>query len=198
MTMLQKEKFFLEEALQKRKCLIDSILRDDKFVNKIHCISEEMIRCIESGNKILFCGNGGSAADCQHIVAEFIVKLSNLRRSLPAIALTANNSIITAISNDFNYDYIFVRQLEGLAKPGDIFIGLSTSGNSQNIINAVEYANNNKLLSISVTGNKRCKLSEIAQESIIIPTSDTQLVQEIYLMSFHIICETIDNFYLSR
>ena len=198
MTMCQKEKMLLKEAIHKRKYLIDNIIQDEKFISDIYYISKKIIHCFENGNKLLFCGNGGSAADCQHIVAEFIVKLSNLRKSLPAIALTANNSIITAISNDFNYDYIFVRQLEGLTTPGDIFIGISTSGNSQNIINAVEYANNNKLLTISVTGNSTCKLSTIAQESIIIPTGDTQLVQEMYLMFFHIVCETIDNFYLSR
>lgn len=143
----------------------------------------------------MLCGNGGSAADCQHIVAEFIVKLSKLRKSLPAISLTSNNSIITAISNDIDYNTIFTRQLEGIANPRDILIGISTSGNSQNIVSAFEYAKQNGLYTISVTGDSNNKLINFADTSIIIPSQNTQIIQEVYLMLFHILCERLDEVY---
>ena len=157
---------------------------------------DKFLECFERGNKLIFCGNGGSAADCQHIVGEFIVKLSKLRKSLSAISLTSNNSIITAIANDIDFNSIFVRQLEGIAKPNDVLIGISTSGNSQNIINAFEYANENNIYTVSVTGDTENKLTDLGKSNILIPSKNTQIIQEIYIMLFHIICEKIDEIYL--
>ena len=188
----------IKKKIQKRELVIETILQDKCFIADVWNLSQKIIECFENGNKLFFCGNGGSAADCQHIVAEFIVKLSDLRKSLPAIALTSNNSIITAISNDIDYNYVFVRQLEGMIYPGDILIGISTSGRSQNVINAFEYANKHGLYTISVTGSNNNVLRDLANEKIVIPSEDTQIVQEMYLMVFHIVCENIDEYYLNH
>jgi len=128
-----KNKIFINDIkfkFHERKLSIENIINDDKFILNLHDIYIKFIECFNNGNKLIFCGNGGSAADCEHIVAEFIVKLSKLRKSLPAISLTSNSSIITAISNDIEYKNIFTRQLEGIAKTNDVLIGISTSGNS--------------------------------------------------------------------
>jgi len=185
----------LKCKLNERRLMIGNFIDDEELLQKILLLYMKFLECFQRGNKLIFCGNGGSAADCQHIVAEFIVKLSKLRQSLPALALTSNNSIITAISNDLDFECIFSRQLEGLAKPQDLLIGISTSGYSSNIIKAFEYAKQNSILSISVTGNAKNDLSDIADMNIIIPSKNTQIIQEAYLMIFHIICEKLDEFY---
>lgn len=185
-----------KEILQ-RESVIETIFQDECFVVDVWNLSPKIVECFENGNKIFFCGNGGSTADCQHIVAEIVVKFSGFRKSLPAIALTSNNCIITAISNDIDYDYVFVRQLEGLSYPGDILVGLSTSGSSQNVINAFEYANKHGLHTISITGSNNSMLRDLANEKIVIPSEDTQIVQEMYLMVLHIVCENIDDYYLN-
>ena len=180
---------------RERQSIIERLINDDGLLQEILLLNKEFIECFNRGNKLIFCGNGGSAADCQHIVAEFVVKLSKLRKSLPAISLTSNNSIITAIANDINFNTIFTRQLEGIAKSQDILIGISTSGNSQNIINSFEYAKRNDIYTVSVTGSSNNKLLSFADTSVIIPSQNTQIIQEIYLMIFHILCEKLDEVY---
>ncbi len=178
-----------------RQSTVERLVNDDRLLQELLLLNNRFIKCFNRGNKLIFCGNGGSAADCQHIVAEFVFKLSKLRRSLPAISLTSNNSIITAISNDIDYNIVFTRQLEGIAKPYDILIGISTSGNSQNIISSFEYAKQNDIYTVSVTGSRKNKLLSLADASIVIPSQNTQIIQEIYLMIFHILCEKLDEVY---
>jgi len=185
----------IKQKIKERQVSIENIIQDNSIIKYLSNLCFRFYECFERGNKLIFCGNGGSAADCQHIVAEFIVKLSKLRKSLPAISLTCNNSIITAIANDIEFNYIFTRQLEGIAKPDDILIGISTSGNSQNIINAFEYADKNNIYTVSVTGNNINKLSDLGKLNIIVPSQNTQIVQEMYIMLFHIICQKIDEMY---
>ena len=185
----------IRQEIEKRQILIEKLVQDDNVARSIYNLCDKIIQCFEGGNKLIFCGNGGSAADCQHIVAEFVVKLSDLRKALPAISLTSNNSIITAISNDIDANYMFARQIEAIAKPKDILIGISTSGNSQNIINAFQYANKNNIYTVSVTGKSENKLKYLASENIIIPSCNTQIIQETYIMIFHIICVNVDKFY---
>ena len=180
---------------RERQLVIEQLFSNYELLHRILLLNDKFIECFNKGNKLIFCGNGGSAADCQHIVAEFVVKLSKLRKSLSAISLTSNNSIITAISNDIDYNTIFTRQLEGIAKPHDMLVGISTSGNSQNIINSFEYAKQNEIFTISVTGNSENKLITIADTSIIIPSQNTQIIQEIIMMIFHILCEMLDEVY---
>lgn len=142
-----------------------------------------------------FCGNGGSAADCQHIVGGFVIKLLKLRKALPVISLTSNNSVITAISNDMDFNTIFTQQLEGIANPRDILIGISTSGISHNVVSAFEYAKQNDLYTVLVTGGSSNKLLSIADTNIKVLSQNTQSIQEVYLMIFHILCKRLDEVY---
>ena len=142
-----------------------------------------------------FCGNGGSAADCQHILGGFVIKLLKLRKALPVISLTSNNSVITAISNDMDFNTIFTQQLEGIANPRDILIGISTSGISYNVVSAFEYAKQNDLYTVLVTGGSSNKLLSIADTNIKVLSQNTQSIQEVYLMIFHILCKRLDEVY---
>ena len=184
----------LTKCFNQREAVINNIVNDNGFLENIELICHKIIGCFEAGKKLIFCGNGGSSSDCQHIASEFVVKLSKDRKALPAIAITSDNCIITAIANDISYNYIFTRQLEAIAYPNDILVGFSTSGESQNVIDAIGYANKNEIITISVTGNRSNSLMKTANYKIIIPSQDTQIIQEVYLMVFHIICENAYNF----
>lgn len=181
--------------IMRRKVLLEQILQNAEFMDDILNLYQTILECIIRGNKVIFCGNGGSAADCQHIVAELMVKLTKLREALPAISLTCNTSVITAITNDIDANHIFVRQIEGIANAKDVLVGISTSGNSANIIKAIEYANKHRLYTVLVTGNTENKGRELAQFTLRVPSDNTQIIQEIYLIIFHIICEKIEVFF---
>lgn len=185
----------LINKFQTRQSVIKQVIHDDGILTESQLLHEMFLNCFKRDNKLIFCGNGGSAADCQHIVAEFVVKLSQMRRALPAISLTSNSSIITAISNDIDYQTIFKRQLEAIAKPHDILIGISTSGNSQNIISSFQYAKKNDIYTVSVTGNRKSKLWYLSDARLVIPSQNTQIIQEVYLMFFHILCEKLEAVY---
>ena len=149
--------------------------------------------CFLSGDKVLLCGNGGSAADCQHMAAEFVSRFSKDldRRALPAIALTTDTSFLTGFGNDFGFEGIFGRQVEALGSPGDILIAISTSGNSPNVIRAVEAARKGSMITIALTGNGG-RLSAIAEVPITVPSTDTQYIQEAHLAVEHILCELVE------
>jgi D-sedoheptulose 7-phosphate isomerase len=146
-----------------------------------------------SGGKLLLCGNGGSAADCQHMAAEFVSRLSKDldRRALPAIALTTDTSFLTAFSNDCGFEGIFERQVEALGSAGDVLIGISTSGNSPNVLRAIEAARKKDMHTITLTGNGG-RLSAMADIAIAVPSSDTQYIQEAHLAVEHIVCELVE------
>ena len=146
-----------------------------------------------SGRKLLLCGNGGSAADCQHMAAEFVSHLSKDldRRALPAIALTTDTSFLTAFSNDCGFEGIFERQVEALGSAGDVLIGISTSGNSSNVLRAIEAARKKDMHTITLTGNGG-RLSAMADIAIAVPSSDTQYIQEAHLAVEHIVCELVE------
>jgi D-sedoheptulose 7-phosphate isomerase len=150
---------------------------------------------LKSGHKILLCGNGGSAADSQHIAAEFVGRFHKERVSLPAIALTTDTSILTAVANDYDYDIVFSRQVEGLGQSGDVLIGISTSGNSVNIIRAVETAKDKGIMTVAFTGEKASKLSEIADITLCAPSNVTARIQECHILAGHLICSAIDEEY---
>ena len=149
--------------------------------------------CFLSGDKVLLCGNGGSAADCQHMAAEFVSRFSKDldRRALPAIALTTDTSFLTGFGNDFGFEGIFGRQVEALGSPGDVLIAISTSGNSPNVIRAVEAARKGSMITIALTGNGG-RLSAIAEVPITVPSTDTQYIQETHLAVEHILCELVE------
>ncbi len=153
-----------------------------------------IIDTFKLGGKVLLCGNGGSAADCQHMAAELVNALNKdfFRPSLPAIALTTDTSVITSFANDFGFDGGFERQVQGLGKPNDLLIGISTSGNSKNVIRAIISANGLKMRTLALTGNSG-KLREIANVAISVPSNNTQYIQESHIAIEHIICEIVEN-----
>ena len=169
------------------------LLSDADFINEIEKTGSQMITALKLGRKILIAGNGGSAADAQHFAAELAGKFVHQRKGLPVISLTTNSSIITAIGNDFGYEHVFSRQIEGLGQPGDIFVGISTSGNSSNIIEAMEVAKNINMTTIGLLGNTGGRIKDLCDIQLIIPSSSTQHIQEAHIMIIHELCALIDN-----
>jgi len=168
------------------------ILRDNNLVKKIDLISQEIIKAYKSNKKVILFGNGGSAADAQHLVGELVNKFYFDRKSLPAIALTVNTSILTAIGNDYSFDQIFSKQLEGIGEKEDIAIGISTSGNSKNVIKGLKFAKKNKLFTVGFTGKDGGKINNIVDMCINVPSDDTPRIQEAHIMIGHIICEIVE------
>jgi len=159
---------------------------------QISALIENIKTCLASGNKILFFGNGGSASDAQHLAAEFVVRYYKQRKPLAAIALTTDTSIITAHGNDYSFDTIFDRQIEALAKPGDLAIGLSTSGNSGNVINGLKTAKQAGCLTVAFTGQHGGQLLEDADQCICVPSDETARIQEGHIIIGHWLCEALD------
>ncbi|WP_298704489.1 D-sedoheptulose 7-phosphate isomerase [uncultured Veillonella sp.] len=169
-----------------------------RTMEQLECIEEIAERCkmaLSNGNKILFCGNGGSAADSQHLAAELVGRFQKERLSLPAIALTTDTSILTAVGNDYGYDEIFKRQVAGLGRTGDVLIGISTSGNSGNVVKAVELARTMGLHTVAFTGEGGGKLRELCDITMAVPSTVTARIQEMHIMIGHIICELIEEGY---
>ncbi len=152
-----------------------------------------MTRALKNNGKILFLGNGGSAADSQHLAAELIGRFQKERRSLPAIALTTDTSILTALGNDYGFDAVFARQIEGLARPGDVVVALSTSGNSKNVIEAVKKAKEKGMICISLTGCGGGKLAGLCDINLIVPSNKTARIQESHICLGHVLCELVEN-----
>ena len=155
--------------------------------------AEEMIQALRAGRKLFFFGNGGSAADSQHLAAEFIGRFQQERRSLPAIALTTDTSALTALGNDYSFDIVFARQLAGLGQRGDVAVGLSTSGNSRNVLAAFEQARSMGIVTVAFTGGDGGKLAPLADVAIIVPSKVTARVQESHICAAHAICELVEN-----
>jgi len=153
---------------------------------------EEIIGSLQAGGKVLICGNGGSAADSQHIAAELIGRFRRERRALPAIALTTDTSILTSLSNDYDFDRVFARQIEALGKPGDILILISTSGNSANLLRALEAAERGDLQTIALLGRDGGKLAGRCGRELIVPAEDTARIQEGQVALYHIICDLVE------
>ena len=150
-------------------------------------------QCIHNGGKVLLCGNGGSAADSQHIAAEIVGRFKKERKGLPAIALTTDTSILTSVGNDYGYDYIFARQVEALCRPEDILIGITTSGNSANVVRAIEAANAIGATTIGLTGGSGGKMSTLCKVNLIMPSSVTARVQEAHIFVGHCLCEILES-----
>jgi|SRR3989338_1154591 len=159
----------------------------------IEDIARAFIKALQGGGKILLCGNGGSAADAQHVAAELMGRFKLERRAWPAIALTTNSSTVTAIGNDYGYEYTFSRQVEGLAKKGDVVVGISTSGNSANILKAMEEGRKRGCITIGVTGEKGGTLRTLADVCLCAPSDDTARIQEMHILAWHIICELVES-----
>ena len=166
-------------------------------VNDVEIASKICINSLKNGNKILIFGNGGSAADAQHIAAEIIGRYKTKRKGLPAIALTTDSSVLTAISNDFGYSSIFERQVEALANPGDILIGISTGGSSINVINALKLAKNIQCKTIGLSGKDGGDFNALCDVNLIAIAEDTPRIQEMHILIGHIICHLIDEAFIT-
>lgn len=184
--MQDRIKAELKESIEVKNLVIKSL------VSQIETAAKWMIEALKKGNKILLFGNGGSAADAQHIAAELIGRYQKDRKPLPAIALTTDTSIITSLSNDYGFETIFAKQIEGLAKSGDIAFGISTSGNSRNVIEGVEKAKELGCKTIGLLGCDGGRVADIVDLSIIVPSKSTPRIQESHITIGHILCSLIE------
>jgi D-sedoheptulose 7-phosphate isomerase len=168
------------------------ILADETIVKTVANCVGRIVTAFKNGNKVLFCGNGGSAADAQHLAAEFSGRFYTDRDALPAEALHCNSSYLTAVANDYSYDVIYSRLIKGIGHKGDVLIGLSTSGNSKNIVAAFETAREKEMVTIGFTGSTGGKMKAISDYLINVPSDDTPRIQESHIMLGHIICELVE------
>jgi len=168
------------------------ILSDAELTGKIEKVTTLIANAFANGNKVLFCGNGGSAADAQHLAAKFSGRFYTDRDPLPSEALHCNSSYITAVANDYGYDVVYSRLVKGIGKPGDVLVGLSTSGNSVNIINALEQAKKIGMICVVLTGERGGKMKTICDHLINVPSTDTPRIQESHIMIGHIICQLVE------
>ena len=188
---------------------MDDITRElrESATLKVHvaetqgAIIQSMIECIwesmQQGGKLLICGNGGSAADAQHLATECMVRLEAERTPLPAIALTTDTSLLTAAGNDYGFETIFARQVAGLGRPGDVLMAISTSGNSPNVVRAVEEAHRRGLRTLGLLGRDGGRLKDIVHIALVVPSSNTQRIQEVHITIGHILCGTLERRILS-
>ncbi|MGK0256388.1 MAG: D-sedoheptulose 7-phosphate isomerase [Arcobacteraceae bacterium] len=170
---------------------INSVI--DNMENDIETAATIIVDALKNGNKILLCGNGGSAADAQHIAAELTGRYKTERKGLPGIALTTDTSALTAIGNDYGYDRIFDRQVESLASKGDVIIGISTSGNSKNVISALKLGQELGCKTVGLTGRDGGEMNKVCDINLIVPSDNTPRIQEIHILFGHTICQIIDN-----
>ncbi|QXV67368.1 D-sedoheptulose 7-phosphate isomerase [Mucilaginibacter achroorhodeus] len=184
--MVIEELYEHQQTLQK---VIETLTGDIEFACKM------IADCIKAGNKVLIAGNGGSAADAQHIAAELSGRFVKERRALPGIALTVDTSALTAIANDYGYDHVFSRQVEALARPDDLFIGISTSGNSQGILNAFSAATNAGCKTLGLSGRDGGKMNSICDLNIVVPANVTARIQEMHILIGHILCKAVDDLF---
>jgi D-sedoheptulose 7-phosphate isomerase len=191
-------KHVVQKQLAQSIATMQAVLADESISDTIVTIAQLTAQAMQSGNKLLVAGNGGSAADAQHLVAEFVVRLSANRAALRAIALTTDTSILTACGNDFGFDQIFARQIEALGQPGDVFLGISTSGNSPNILNALHQARKQDLTTIGFSGSGGGKMRDLCDHNIVIPSTITMNIQESHLALEHIFCMLTECFLFEK
>lgn len=184
--MQDKIKSALKESIEIKNQLIK------KLTPNIEQAARRMIEALKNGNKILLFGNGGSAADAQHLAAELTGRYLKDRKSLPAIALSTDTSILTSLSNDYGFETVFARQVEGLAKPGDVAIGISTSGNSRNVLEGIEKAKELGCRTIGLLGCDGGRIAEVVELSLIVPCKSTPRIQESHITIGHILCGLVE------
>ena len=181
------------EAIRQSVEVKEQILADAGIISAIGDIAETCTESLCLGHKIMFCGNGGSAADAQHLAAELSGRFYFDRKPLAAEALTVNTSFLTAVSNDYSFEDVFARMVEGNGNEGDVLFGLSTSGNSENVIRAFEVAHSKKIITVGLTGETGGKLAPLSDFIIRVPSTDTPRIQEAHILIGHIICELIES-----
>jgi D-sedoheptulose 7-phosphate isomerase len=180
------------DEIRKTRVLVDAILADDALLDRVVAAAEACIHTLKNGGKLLLAGNGGSAADAQHIAGEFVSRFLFDRPGLPAIALTTDTSILTAIGNDYGYERLFARQIQALGRAGDVLIAYSTSGSSPNILAALDEARLSGLITIGFTGNRQSPMRDRCDILLDVPSSETPKIQEGHLVIGHILCGLVE------
>ena len=173
----------------------NDILQSDEMITKLEEVAQMITRAFQQGNKVLFCGNGGSAADAQHLAAEFSGRFYTDRDALPAEALHTNTSYLTAVANDYSYDVVYSRLVKGIGNKGDVLVGLSTSGNSKNIVQAFLTAKEKGMTTVGLTGTSGGKMKECSDYLFAVPSSDTPRIQESHILLGHILCQLVEEQY---
>lgn len=180
------------EHMRQSADVLSKMMADERLVAAVHGVAEACVTALRSGNKLLFMGNGGSAADSQHLAGEMVSRFAFDRPALPAFALTVDSSVMTAIGNDYGYEHLFARQVQGVARKGDVLFGFSTSGTSPNIINALEAAKKLGVVTVGMTGNRKARITQIVDHCVEIPSPSTPKIQEGHIIVGHIICGLIE------
>jgi D-sedoheptulose 7-phosphate isomerase len=180
------------QSLQESIAVKQELLKDEDYQLQVGALGHAMVKALASGNKVIFLGNGGSAADAQHLAAELTGRYMMERRGLPGLALTANTSSLTAIANDYSYEMVFARQIEALGCPGDVALGISTSGKSANVLRAMEVARSKQIITAALTGKTGGLLGPAVDYCIRIPSVCTPRIQEAHILTGHILCEIIE------
>jgi D-sedoheptulose 7-phosphate isomerase len=177
-------------ALAQRRILLDSALSSlMERADSISAVAERLIKVLAAGRKVLIAGNGGSAAQAQHFAAELVGRFKRERNPYAALALTTDTSILTAIGNDYGYEDVFARQIRALGRPGDLFIALSTSGESENLVRAAAAARQGLMTVVAVVGEQACRLGNMADIALQAPINDTAIVQELHMLIIHVLCD---------
>ncbi|HRH56756.1 MAG TPA: D-sedoheptulose 7-phosphate isomerase [Chitinophagales bacterium] len=188
----------IQEILSASISVKQQILEDERLQNILEAVTNEIVNCFRNGGKLLFCGNGGSAADAQHLAAEFSGRFYTDREPLDAEALHVNTSYLTAVANDYSYNEVYARIVKAKGKKGDILIGLSTSGNSANILEALKVAKERGLIIVGFTGETGGKMKDYCDYLINIPSTDTPRIQECHITVGHIICQLVEEKFFSN
>ena len=191
--MSEQIKHIISESIAVKQ----QLLNDETIIAKLDAVTNIMVTAFKNGKKVLFCGNGGSAADAQHLAAEFSGRFYLDREALPAEALHVNTSYLTAIANDYSYEVAYARLIKGIAHAGDVLVGLSTSGNSPNIIAAFKAAKEKGMITVGFTGESGGKLKELSDHLFNVPSTDTPRIQESHIMLGHIICQLVEERYFA-
>ena len=181
----------IRESILQKKEILNGIL-DDGYVEKVDEAGRILVSALQCGGKILLAGNGGSAADAQHFAGEMIGRFMFDRAALPAVSLCADPSVLTCIANDYGYGHVFARQLEGIGKKGDVFIPISTSGNSENLIEAVQAARNLQITTIGFLGKDGGRMKAMCDLAVIVPSNDTPRIQELHTFTVHVLCDYVE------
>lgn len=175
----------------------EQVLGNEELLTTVAATADTIVAALKAGNRIYFCGNGGSAADAQHLAAEFSGRFYTDRKALPAEALHCNTSYLTAVANDYSYDVVYARLIEGIGDSGDVLVGLSTSGNSANIVKAFEVARNKGITTVGFTGLSGGVMKELSDYLVNVPSLDTPRIQESHIMLGHIICQMVEENYFA-
>jgi D-sedoheptulose 7-phosphate isomerase len=185
----------IKQLIQASISVKQQLMEDDALVSVIGTVAGVITNAFRDGRRVYFCGNGGSAADAQHLAAEFSGRFYTDRKALPAEALHCNTSYITAVGNDYSYDVIYARLIDGIGQPGDVLVGLSTSGNSANIIKAFEVARERGMVTVGFTGQTGGQMKALSDYLINIPSTDTPRIQESHILAGHIVCQLVEETY---